>query len=191
MNIDYTAIWKLISDQVKTISFETNIKRIINLCETSFPSKLWKDVYTFHWNETVGQLSEDFEKEIDTIINRKLNGLYFGITTIELEKSGECFVLELGGTNNYDPNDPEYKWVYSLEWYSNQYLTCDALYEIKQNAIIENGLGNDLEWPLGLAVAVLGISELIKRYEDRFIQKIGVVSGFHDGDMMKIKGFNE
>jgi hypothetical protein len=66
------------------------------------------------------------------------------------------------------------------------------LYEVYRIANRENGLGNDLEWPMGLSMAILGVNEMIRAIEKSIPDKaVGVVAGFHDGDMLQLRGIHE
>jgi hypothetical protein len=190
MEINIDKIWEILNHEDEDYLIE--IKKIIKICEESYPNDYWKELYDVSWNSIVEQLDSCFSPQVDEIINNDIVGLYFGITTVALTNGDSSFALEIGGTKKYDSTDLQYKWIFDLSW-KGTYLICDAFYQIYLLANQKDGLGNNIEWPFGLAIVKYGISTLIKRYEKMniFKNKIGIVVGFHDGDMIKIRGINE
>ena len=191
MKVDSIKIWNYIQSESED-SIKDRILKILEMCKTSFPDERWEKLYEFDWNTITEQFKLFFDKEIEDIISKRISGLYFGITTVILTNGDSSFALEAGGTSRCNFNDKEFNWIFNLEWRGTP-LICDALYQIYKYANIENGLGNDIEWPFGLAISIFGIDAMMKQYEQskRLENKINIVVGFHDGDMMLLKGINQ
>ena len=192
MKIDFDLVWNSILEIIKrNITFVEGNNRIIDICKNSYIHEDWNDIQNIDYSKIPSDFIQCVLPDLDYIQNN-INGLYFGITTVQLDNGKLSFAIEIGGTSKYDPNDTEYDWVYELNWYSNNYLFSNALSEVYEIANRENGLGNNAEWPLGLSISIVGINEMIRKIEGTVKNKvIGVVAGFHDGDMLKIKGINE
>jgi len=192
MNIDSELVWNSIIEIVnKNISFIEGNNKIIDICKYSYKHNDWNDIQNIDYSSVVDDFIRCITPDLKHI-KKNVNGLYFGVTTIGLNNGDDSFVIEFGGTNNYDKNDIDCNWVFKLNWRSNNYLFSNALYEVYKIANRENGLGNDIEWPIGLSISIIGINEVIRIIEKKLKNKtIGVIAGFHDGDMLKLKGINE
>jgi hypothetical protein len=192
LNIDSHLVWNSIIEIVNNnIPFVEGNNKIINICKNSYKHNDWNDIQNIDYSS----IPNDFIKCISSdlkYIKNNVNGLYFGITTVQLNNGDFSFAIEMGGTNKYDKNDDEFNWIFQLNWRSKNYLFSNKLYEVYKIANREDGLGNDAEWPLGLSISIIGINEMIRKIEKRIKNKIiGVATGFHDGDMLKIRGINE
>jgi hypothetical protein len=192
MNIDSDLIWDSIIEIVNdNISFIEGNNRIIDICKKSYKHNDWNDIQNIDYSSVVNDFIKCIKPDLKHIENN-INGLYFGVTNIELNNGEPSFAIEFGGTNNYDKDDKDFIWANKLNWRSNNYLFSNPLYEIYRIANRENGLGNDIEWSMGLSVSVIGINEMIRIIEKSIKNKIiGVIAGFHDGDILKLRGINE
>lgn len=192
MKIDSDLVWKNIIEITNNdISFIEGNNIIINICKNSHNHNDWNDIQKIDYTPVVNDFIQCITPELK-YIEENINGLYFGVTTIVLDNGEPTFVIAFGGTNSYDKNDDNCYWVEKLNWYSNYYLFSNPLYEVYRIANKENGLGNDIEWPMGLSISIIGINEMIRKIEKSIKNKhIGVIAGFHDGDMLKLRGINE
>jgi hypothetical protein len=192
MNIDSSLVWKSIIEMVNDdISFIEGNNKIIDICRNSYNHNDWNDIQNIDYSSVVNDFIQCITPDLKHIENN-INGLYFGVTNVELNNGDFSFAIEYGGTNNYDENDKDCNWSDKLNWYSAHYLFSNPLYEVYRIANKEDGLGNDIEWPMGLSISIMGINEMIRIIEKSIKNKtIGVVAGFHDGDMLKLRGINE
>jgi hypothetical protein len=195
-------MYELISDSVieivkNDIPFVEGNNKIINICKKLFKHNDWNDIQNIDFSPIPNDFFQCIFPDLNYIENN-INGLSFLITTPILDNGEPSFAIEYGGTDKYDKSDnkfdwnSELKWLDQINWYSNNYLFSNALYEMYKIANRKNGLGNDAEYPLGLSISIIGINEVIRMIEKTMKNKIiGVVAGFHDGDILKIRGINE
>jgi hypothetical protein len=180
------------------IPFVEGNNKIINICKNSYKHNDWNDIQNIDYSSVPNDFFQCILPDLDYIENN-INGLSFLITTPILDNGEPSFVIECGGTDKYEKNDnkigwdSELKWLRQINWSSSYYLFSNALYEMYKIANRENGLGNEAEYPLGLSISVIGINEMIRMIEKTIIKDkiIGVVAGFHDGDLLKLRGINE
>ena len=192
MNIDNTLVWNSIIEIVyNDVPFSERNNKVINMCRNSYKHNDWNDILNIDYSSVVNDFIQCITPDLEHIENN-INGLYFGVTNVQLKNDDYSLVIEYGGTNNYDKNDKDCYWIEKLNWYSNTYLFTKPLYEIYKIANKKNGLGIDIEWPMGLSISIIGINGMIRTIEKSIKNKnIGVVAGFHDGDMLKLRGINE
>ncbi|MDR1316627.1 MAG: hypothetical protein LBK13_07105, partial [Spirochaetales bacterium] len=151
----------------------------------------WNDIQNIDYSLIVNDFVQCITPNLKYIENN-ISGLYFGVTTVQLNSGEPSFAIEFGGTNNYDKNDNDFNWIFQLNWRSDNYLFSSALYEVYKIANRKDGLKNDAEWPMGLSISIIGVNEMIRIIEKTIKDKIiGVVAGFHDGDLLKLRGINE
>lgn len=191
MGIEFTEIWDYLQSSSEN-PIRQRINKIIEICKNNMPDPRWDKLYEFEWDTIVEQFESFFTRQIEEIKKAQINGLYFGITTVSLINDENSFALEIGGTNKCNFEDKEFNWIHDLNWRGNAIIS-NALYQIYKYANEENGLGNDIEWPFCLAVSVFGVSEMMKRVEAyKLIEnRINIVVGFHDGDMLLLNGINQ
>ncbi len=193
--MDNVIVYRKIEEMCKNnVNYLDAINTIIEFGRKNISSSDWDEIRKVNHQQIMDDFDNSFKMLIEKIKVNEINGLYFGFTTISLDGTIQngSYLVEIGGTNKCIINDQNYEWAFDCEWYPSEIEFYSSEFDILYKIISkENGLRNNAEYGIGLAFTVVLINSLIRKYENSIKRKIGVVAGFHDGDMIKLKGFNE
>ena len=178
----------------RNCSYPEGVNELIGICRVHKEHRDWNDINNLNHQKIINDFEKVFRGLVKQIQENNINGLYFGFTEVSLDGGlkNSTYMVETAGTGRCNPNDRDCEWIFSCEWRPGFMFGSDELTTMRKIIRREGGLFNDAEYPIGLAVTILTINELTRKYEKKLKHKqVAIAAGFHDGDIMRIKGFNE
>ena len=159
----------------------------------------WASLRAIDYAGDVPALRAWFERALSTEPPpAPVRGLYFAVCHPLLDIGEATADMELVGTAAYDPADANLDWLFSRHYFPQDYAGSAALralygiaYRTHESGVeVEGALGNDAEWPIGLAFAVRAARAIL---EGRTVadlptdgDRVGVANGWGDGDRLLI-----
>jgi len=177
----------------------SGVRNVIDLCERDFPHSDWAALRAIDYTGDAADLRAWFDRTLATEPpSAPLRGLYFALCQPVLESGEVTADMQVVGTAEYQPDDADMEWLFSRHYFPEAYARSTALHQLYGLAYgthdfdteIQGVLGNDAEWPVGLAYAVLAARTIL---EGRTVadlptdaRQVGVAAGWGDGDMLLI-----
>jgi hypothetical protein len=181
------------------VDLAATMLEVIGLCEAAVPHPDWAMLREVDFAADVPVLRAWLDGLLrDDPPDAPLRGLYFALCHPMPDAETVTADLEVVGTSKYDRSDPGMRWLFSRRYFPEQYAASPAmgrLYHIAYGthefgAQVPGSLGNDAEWPIGLAFAVLASRAILEgRTADDFAAdqpRVGVAAGWIDGDLLLI-----
>lgn len=175
------------------------VRSIIALCERDVPHPDWASLQAIDYAREVAPLRAWFDRSLSSEPpEAPLRGLYFALCQPVLETGQVTADMQFVGTTEYDAADQDLQWLFSRHYFPDAYAASAALHQLFGLAYrthdlggeVEGALGNDAEWPVGLAFGVLAARAIL---EGRTIAdlptdaaRVGVAAGWGQGDMLLI-----
>ena len=192
------AIDRLIASNV-SVDVGSGMRSIIDLCEREYPHSSWSALRSIDYTADAAALRTWFDHTLSTEPpSAPLRGLYFAVCQPILNSGEVTDDIQIVGTAEYEPDDIDMEWIFSRHYFPKAYASSAALHELYGVAygthafgVESKGvLGNDAEWPVGLAYAVLATRAVL---EGRTVgdlptdaKRVGVAAGWGEGDMLLI-----
>ena len=173
-------LWDYLNNYDRSVPFEVHIDKIIKMAKGSDDDPDWNEVEDINWETTVKTFKNQIEDNLPFIRKNKLKALYFGISNFaESETNTVHCCIEMGGSRQ--PN------LERIDWYSEKDIYCESLDKIYRISNREDGLGNDLEYPVCLGITVIGIQQALSiLINEKQLKPVYIEAGFHDGDLVQI-----
>jgi hypothetical protein len=197
------AIDRLLASAVP-LDVGSGVRSIIDLCERDFLHSDWAALRAIDYTADAVALRGWFARTLATEPpSAPLRGLYFALCQPVLESGEVTADMQLVGTAEYEPDDVDMEWLFSRRYFPEAYASSAALHQLYGLAYgthdfgteIQGVLGNDAEWPVGLAYAVLAARSIL---EGRTVgdlptdaRRVGVAAGWGEGDMLLIGDVTE
>jgi hypothetical protein len=177
----------------------SGVRRVIDLCERAAPHPDWASLRAIDYGAEVPALRRWFERTLSSEPpDAPLRGLYFALCQPVLDTGQVTADMELVGTGEYDAKDPHLEWLFSRHYFPESYARSPALRRLYGvayrthdfGADVEGALGNDAEWPIGLAFGVLAARAILEGRTTADLptdmSRVGVAAGWAEGDMLLI-----
>lgn len=200
MSLNFSGIFAKIQELVASNrSANACMGEIIGICSRDVPHSDWSRLSVLDYDGDITLLASwipgVFEREPAPF---PIQGLWFGLTN-PTENSKVWADMYVGSVGQYEPADTEFGWIWKKgkrHYPENSYAHSSSLRSIYEIAYADpGGLGNDAEWPLGLAFAAFAVRSLLRGQTVGLVAstapRIGVVAGFDSGDMLKIGELTE
>lgn len=173
------------------MSVAEGMKSLLDFCEERLPDPSWEQLRAVDWERDIPEL----ERWLDGLLVQELvpetcQAFYFGLAQChdpEGTEDGSLQFLFLGGTDQFDINDPHCEWAVGLAYSpQDQDAPSESLIAISRRM---QGRPEDVrdigEYVLGLGFAGLAVKHLCKYATHSLLgtlEKRGVAVGFVEGD---------
>jgi hypothetical protein len=202
MRIETKRIAAAIEELIRSpapIAVGEGMRQIVDACSASYPHPDWAQLRTIDFDAAAARLREWFAPALESAASEEpIRGLFFQLYNPVGEDDWVSLDIDVVGTGTYDPADERMEWLSSGHAYPEFAAECaalDQIYSIAYGSIplhapVEVGLGNDAEWPLGLAFAILAARAVLMDRSSHDIEPkadlIGVAAGWVEGDIYLI-----
>ncbi|HLM68678.1 MAG TPA: hypothetical protein VK358_14160, partial [Longimicrobium sp.] len=176
MRIDSAAVWARLQKAVAhpdPPDVAAVMAEIIDICESGLPHADWAAVRALDYAGAADAVGKWFRCTLHTELPAApTRGLCVALVN-PVHTPGEATLdLEMFGTAEFDGADPGLHWLFSRCYSPDAYAECavlDQLYGIAYGThsfaeLIEGTLGNECEWPVGLAFAVLATRRILAEF---------------------------
>lgn len=181
------------------IPVDVGVRRIMDHCARHQPHRDWARLRALDYAAEIPRLDAWLDGLIANDPPMKTaRGFFFNVCNPGLPDGSIRTDIELIGTPRYDPNDVRLDWLYTANYYPRPYAQSPALHEM--HGIAYGGhrwwllgpkagvLGNDAEYPIGLAFGALAARELMGRRTPTRMgtraRAVGVAAGWGEGDVL-------
>lgn len=180
------------------------VRSVIDICERESAHPDWAALRAIDWTADAEALRVWFDRVLAAEPpEAPLRGLYFALCQPMMDSGGVTTDMQCVGTAEYDANDRSLEWLFSRHYFPEAYAESAALHQLYGIAYgtyspveqVDGVLGNDAEWPVGLAYAVLAARMIL---ECRSVSEspatagaVGVAAGWGGGDMVLIGELTE
>jgi len=168
---------------------------VLEVCEAEQPHPDWERIRSLPWDAEDERVRQWAAVVLPSSNEApQIRGLFFSLCYPSDGAEWATLDLELTGTAEYSREDGTLEWLFSQTYFSDASLESpclDALYEIARGSHDWRkepyGLGNDAEYPIGLAYTVAAArlaltGGLSARWLDGSLA-IGVAAGWKEGDV--------
>lgn len=199
MGLNHSAIFAKIHELVASDSSASAcMSEIIAFCSRDVPHIDWSRLSALDYDGDVASLTSWIAGVFERLpAPFPIQGLWFGLCNPT--DDGKVWAdMYVGSVAQYAADDEELGWLWKGEHHypDDAYAHSTSLrsiYEIGYTG--DSGLGNDAEWPLGLAFGAFAARSLLRGQSARLVassaKRIGVAVGFDSGDMLKIGELTE
>jgi hypothetical protein len=195
MDINYSAVFAKIQELLASDhSVNSRMGEIINICSRDVPHGDWHRLAAIDYDADIASLStwigEVFARDPAPF---PIKGLWFGLGNPIYADRTVSADISVSSLYEYAPDDGEMGWLWTgkRHYPNDAYANSSSLRGIYGIAYPgKQKLGNDAEWPLGLAFGAFAVVSLLRGQTAKLVgstaSRIGVVVGFNDGDMLKV-----
>jgi hypothetical protein len=174
------------------------LREIVDLCAAALPHPDWAALRALDYEAELPALRAWFERVLEEEPPpAPLRGLFFTLCHPMPDAETVTTDLELVGTGAYDPADPQLRWLHRRSYFPERYAgsaALDQLYAVAHGTHefgreVEDTLGQDAEWPVGLAFAVVVARAILEGRTPAELptdaETLGIAAGW-EGDLLLI-----
>jgi hypothetical protein len=182
----------------------SGVRSIITLCEQDYPHLSWSALRKIDYTADAAALGMWFNHTLSSETpSAPLRALYFPVSQSILESGEVTDDMQVVGTAEFEPEDINMEWIFSRHYFPDAYASSAALHEVYGIAYgthtfgveIKGVLGNDAEWPVGLAYAVLATRAVLQGRTVGDLptdsKRVGIAAGWGEGDLLLIGEITE
>lgn len=193
-DIDHDAVWaRLLALLTARTAPAALIEKVIGECERSRTHPDWARLRGLEWDAGADAVRAWLPELLASAPPPPaVHGLFFSLDTLMDADDVVFSDLSVFGTSEYDPDDTGFEWLFSGFYHPPHHAHPRCLRQLYAIAYEDedDGLGGDAEWPLalafGCAAAAHALAPLTSADFPRAAERLGIVAGFHDGDMIAL-----
>lgn len=196
------AVWSLLSGLIaaeEAPELGAAMREVIDLCAAAQPHPDWARLRELDYAGDARRMRDWFDQALrEEPPTEPVRGLYFALCHPMTDEANLTADMELVGTRRFDPADRGMDWVYSRHYFPDLYASSGAMHRLygiahgthEFGVSVPGVLGNDAEYPVGLAFAVLATRAVLEGRTTGGLptdaDRVGVAAGWADGDLLLI-----